>query len=405
MLVILEAAERFDQEYPYLHWDALVYKEMPPGITPQEIWFGLKILRKGRRKEVPLSDSSQVPFCFSLTDSMVPALHEIDLKKGKGGNLLYPKEFLVDSLMNEAITSSQLEGASTSRKVADDMLRTGRLPRDRDEQMIFNNYHTMEKILSLKGHPLDKGIILELQKLITEGTLDDSSGAGRLRREKERVVVEDRITHEELHVPPPANELADRLQALCDFANGKTPSYFLHPVIRAIIVHFWLSYDHPFVDGNGRTARALFYWTLLQNGYDYFEYFSISEILLGAPAKYAKAFLYTETDENDLTYFLLHQLEVIERSSQKFTESIETRGRELEEFEKSHPLLNDLNFRQIELLRYTAKHPETPFTIQSHKNTHLIAYDTARQDLLELERKGLLRRRKRGNAFIFFRPR
>ena len=90
----------------------------------------------------------------------------------------------------------------------------------------------------------------------------------------------------------------------------------MHPAIRAIILHFWLAYDHPFIDGNGRTARALFYWLMLRHGYWLFEFISISEIILKAPVQYGEAFLYTETDQNDLTYFIIHQTEVIRKSMQ-----------------------------------------------------------------------------------------
>src|SRR5205814_10028127 len=56
-----------------------------------------------------------------------------------------------------------------------------------------------------------------------------------------------------------------------------------HPMVRSMILHFWLAYDHPFVDGNGRTARALFYWSMLRNGYWMFEYITISKIILSGP--------------------------------------------------------------------------------------------------------------------------
>ena len=110
------------------------------------------------------------------------------------------------------------------------------------------------------------------------------------------------------HDPPPAEQLDERMAAMCDFANGKIPNHFIHPVVRAIILHFWLAYDHPFVDGNGRTARALFYWLMLRNNYWLFEFISISQIIRKAPIKYGRAFLYTETDDNDLTYFILYHL-------------------------------------------------------------------------------------------------
>jgi len=57
------------------------------------------------------------------------------------------------------------------------------------------------------------------------------------------------------------------MEAMCAFVNGRDTEPFIHPAIRAMILHFWLAYDHPFVDGNGRTARALFYWAMLRPGH------------------------------------------------------------------------------------------------------------------------------------------
>jgi hypothetical protein len=74
--------------------------------------------------------------------------------------------------------------------------------------------------------------VLDLHRLVSEKTLDDPADAGR-------------------HRPP----------------GMQVPAVFIHPVMRAITLHFWLAYDHPFCDGNGRTARALFYWSMLKQGY------------------------------------------------------------------------------------------------------------------------------------------
>ena len=81
------------------------------------------------------------------------------------------------------------------------------------------------------------------------------------------------------HVPPPAEGLPKMLEALCPFANGETHKVFTHPVQRTITLHFWLAYDHPFSDGNGRTARALFYWAMLHKDYWLFEFISISSVI------------------------------------------------------------------------------------------------------------------------------
>jgi Fic family protein len=194
------------------------------------------------------------------------------------------------------------------------------------------------------------------------------------------------------------------LRKMCAFANGETPGYFVHPAVRAMLLHFWLAYDHPFVDGNGRTARALFYWAMLHNGYWLFEFVSISEILNQSPSKYYKAFLHSETDGNDATYFLVHQSEVIRQAIERLHKHIETKTKELEEYSRNLRQWAQLNHRQLALLGHAARHPQTVYSIEGHQRSHNTAYDTARRDLLELHQSGLLMKSKRGRAMVFTVP-
>ena len=99
-----------------------------------------------------------------------------------------------------------------------------------------------------------------------------------------------------LHDPPSAEGLPERMATLCRFANAETDDVWLHPVARAILTHFMVGYDHCSVDGNRRTARALFYWVALREGHWLIEFLSISRLLIEAPAQYARAYLNTETD-------------------------------------------------------------------------------------------------------------
>ena len=163
--------------------------------------------------------------------------------------------YYVRSLIEEATTSSQLEGAATTRRVAKEMIRSGRKPGNRSEKMILNNYLTMQRIGEIRDEPLTPALVFQIHRLVTDGTLDDATATGRFRRDDEHVVVGDDYG-EVYHEPPPASQLEERLVLMCDFANGTTPGEFVHPAIRSIILHFWLAYDHPFLDGNGRTARA-----------------------------------------------------------------------------------------------------------------------------------------------------
>jgi Fic family protein len=305
--------------------------------------------------------------------------------------------------MEEAITSSQLEGAATTREVAKKMLAEGRKPANHGERMIVNNYATMQRILELKANPLTPALVFQIHRAISLDALDIPDGAGRFRRPGEAVDVSDQEGNV-FHVPPPAEELPERLQAMCDFANAKTPDLFVHPVIRGIILHFWLAYDHPFVDGNGRTARALFYWQMLHSGYWLFEFISISHFLRKAPVQYGMAFLHTETDENDLTYFIIHQAEIIRKALKELHDYVARKSSETREclhaLEK-HP---ELNHRQQALIGHAIRHPGFIYKIASHQARQGITYATARSDLIKLALANLFEQKKQGRSFIFVAP-
>jgi len=394
-------------EGKYLHWDKLLYYPPPKGLSHEQWWFALKMQRSNLFKQVPLNDKNGEPFKHLEVAPIPEILHEID--QGAGGLIRMPEQitnpntrdqYYVSSLIQEAITSSQLEGAATTRKIAKEMIKSGRSPRDRSEQMILNNFKTMQQIGKIKDKPLSKELIFDIHQLVTEKTLDDSTATGRFRKSNERIVVGD-MYNEVFHDPPPAEQLEERMAAMCDFANGKIPNTFIHPVIRSIILHFWLAYDHPFVDGNGRTARALFYWSMLRHNFWLFEVVSISQIIRKAPAKYRRAFLYTETDDNDLTYFVLYHLDVIRRAIKELHEYIKRKTEKLQAIENRLRGIFVLNHRQRELIGHALRHPHQRYTIRSHQTSHNIVYQTSRLDLLGLENHGFLRSNKISKTLYF----
>lgn len=410
-----KAVRPINEKGEYLHWDKLRHLTPPFELTSEQWWFAVKLARRAIYKELPFTNKYGNPFVLATPDNVLHKLHSIDRSAGLAIqsptsilNTQMRDAYLVQSLIEEAITSSQLEGASTTRKVAKDMLRTKRKPRDLSEKMIFNNYQAMQFVLDLKHEALTVEMILELHRILTNDTLDDAGAAGCIRTSNDIHVWDNR--DQILHTPPDAKELNERLKKICKFANAADgqEAFFLHPVIRAITLHFMLAYDHPFVDGNGRTARALFYWSMAHQGYSLMEYISISEIIKRAPSKYAYAYLYTETDENDITYFVLHQLNVILKAISTLHAYIQDQSREVIETEQllyaNQALQNQLNYRQIALIKHALKHPNIHYRIAGHRQSHNVTYDTARTDLLNLAELGLLLKQKAANAFIFIAP-
>ncbi len=391
----------------YLHWDKLRHYEPPESMTHEQWWFGVKMKRQSQSRTISLLDKLGKPFSYNLVDPLPEFLHKAD--SDARGSLQTPepitnpetkKRYLVQSLMEEAITSSQLEGAQTSHKVAKEMIRQGRKPRDRSEQMILNNYLAMQHTLDVKGQDLSIELIFEIHRIVTEQTLNDPTAAGRFRRAEEVVVVDDPYG-EVLHEPPVATELTKRMEAMCAFANGDNPGGFIHPVIRSMILHFWLAYDHPFIDGNGRTARALFYWSMLRHGYWLFEFIPISRVILRAPIKYATAFLYTETDDNDLTYFLLYHAQVIRDAISDLHIYLERRTRQIIEAVAELKGLTSLNHRQRDLINHALRHHGFVYTVDSHQSSNNSSYETARHDLMDLVDRDLLLKYRSGRFWQF----
>jgi Fic family protein len=221
------------------------------------------------------------------------------------------------------------------------------------------------------------------------------------------VTGEERVRVEEpggrpVYYPPPADQLPERLRLLCDFANGGDEDEpFVHPVLRAILLHFWLAYDHPFLDGNGRTARILFFWAMRTRGYRFAEYLPISRLLRDAPAQYMRAFVQTETDEGDTTYFLLHQLGLLEVAIADFAVYAERKLGEQRDLRRALPDVEGINGRQLVLLNHALKHPDHTYTFAGHARSNRVTHETARADLGGLAELGLLVRRRHGRTYQF----
>jgi Fic family protein len=412
-LVIKIATELqpFNATSDYLSWDKLRFKTPPYGLTHRQWWFVLKITRRAMQRTLPLSDVEGRPFTYALPDVVLRATDEIGRRAS--GQIAISEQvtnpatrdrYVVSSLIEEAITSSQLEGAATSRQVAKEMIRSGRPPRSKSERMILNNYNAMRFVGSIRDRELTPELVCEVHRIVTDGTLDDPAEAGKIQSDPDpsaRVAVFG-DGHQVIHRPPPVETLRERLRDLCKLANSTEGDPYIPPVLRALTIHFMVGYDHYFEDGNGRTARALFYWSMLREGYWLTEFLTISRILKNAPAKYARSFILSEQDDGDLTYFFIYHLDVIRRAINELDSYL---ARKVRELRSTRVLLastpGEYNHRQLALLELALKDSSSYFTVVSHSTSHNVSPETARQDLSNLAERGLLDQHREGKRFVW----
>lgn len=371
----------------YYYWDKVKYNS-PEGINPKDFWAAIKLSRMSS-----VVSFGKYNFKYKINDFMQKYLHDFDMNFGgtlSSDNLITEKTkqyYLLSSIMEEAIASSQMEGASTTRKVAKEMLRKQKKPKDPSQQMILNNYKTIRFLSENKNEPLTKELLLEIHRQITEKTLENPEEEGKFRNSND-IVVSNNITGEVAHNPPDYNEIETILNDLCDFAN--TDETFIHPIIKAIIIHFVISFLHPFTDGNGRTARSLFYWYMLKKGYWLTEFLSISRIIYASKDKYEKVFLYTEHDDYDLGYFINYNLVVLNKAFIELTKYLERKAKEQAALFEFKTIIG-INERQAQIIKIAIEKPSTIFISKDLQTELGVSVKTIRSDLEGLVQMGLLK--------------
>lgn len=402
-----------DDKGRYLHWDE--FRRRPaPGIHKEAAWAAIKMSRAFGSKSLELVSECGTPFLLYLTDTINAVIHSVELVTARLGEETAStsrrrdnNKYLVESLMmEEAISSAQLEGASTTRSIAKDMLAKERAPQDDDERMILNNYLLMKHAKHTKDSELSFELICEFHGIATAGINEEDVHPGQIREDDDIFV--GGAEGEVIHQPPKATSLLSRLEVLCRFANarhdGVDGRLFIHPLVKAVVLHFMIGYEHPFRDGNGRTARCLFYWYMLKSGYWPFEYISISALLKEAPIQYGRSYVYTETDSFDLTYFVSYQLEVIGRAVDEFMDYFDAKRMEAGELMKwldALKLKEKLSYRQGHFLKKVLQHPGRIFTPKELTHDYDVSENTARKDLEKLVGMKVLFQVEEGKGYLY----
>lgn len=403
-----------DDQGRYLPFDELRHR-WRSGLNPAICWAIVKSARVSQGLPIlPLGSLDRwcsyllTPIAhkaISVVDrnATAAALEYMSHKIGEAAHFSYLLNDLID---DEAISSSQLEGAATTTLVAKDMLKRKRLPRTPDERMIIGNFKMMNFAWDNRHQPLSVDLIARLHE-VGVGGIDDGKYSPGIFRTHDDVVVQDGDGNT-VHVPPPAQGLKSRLDILADWINTQHDDAnredYLHPLIKGISLHFALGYEHPFRDGNGRVARALFYWFMFKNDFSAFRYIAVSVLLRNAPVKYGRSYLYTETDAMDLTYFIDHQCSVIVRAVNDFLAAYKKIAADVVSFDHwlaGSALYDQFSEKQKTVFQVALNGTAKEFTAVNVKENLGCSYNTASAVLNGLVDLNVFQKTKAGREWVF----
>ncbi|MDD2903347.1 MAG: Fic family protein [Syntrophales bacterium] len=376
---------------------------LPGAFSLPEVWQEIQNERRSKAEPLALQDEKGRNFWYVNTKPLQAKLHQID-SRGKDSLYSYIKpeienELVFDSIIEEAWASNIIEGAFTTHKRAQELVRRNLTPKDKNELMMKNNHQAMTFIIENRESDFSIDFILNLHHIITQDTLEDPEYAGKLRDDD--VFIRDKA-NTVIFKPMAAEKIEKSLNNLITWVNTQSEEDFIHPIVKASIIHFFLVYVHPFFDGNGRTARALFYFYLLKERYDFFKYFSISALIAKQKEKYYKAIKEVEDYDNDLTYFLLYSADIVMKSIDEILDKIIKKYMS-DRISKSLDLRGVyLNKRQYKLIKILIDQDHKSITTRRYQKIFKVSYGTARSDLNELSEKGLLQKRKLGKGFLYY---
>ena len=212
-------------------------------------------------------------------------------------------ELRKEALVRSAHSSTSIEGNRLSRDQVSELAAGRKIMAGRkDRQEVQNYLHVLGHLAgySEKGR-ITEGSILGIHRDLTKEVLDDSRDCGTYRNRQ--VVVGNRATGEITFMPPKTKDVPSLMKGLVDWL-GSGDAFDLDPVLVAAIAHYELVRIHPFIDGNGRTARALASLVLHLRNFDIKRFFALDDYYDSDRAAYYGALAKVDRAKQDLSVWL-----------------------------------------------------------------------------------------------------
>ncbi|MBI2021310.1 Fic family protein [Candidatus Daviesbacteria bacterium] len=341
---------------------------------------------------------------YSITNSILRNIGVIDASREIILNAplipAWEAKFRKEAMERTVHHGTHLEGNKLSEEEVKDVLDGKEVfARDRDVQEVIN-YRNVLKFIDTISAQIGPGrpyiftleTILEIHRLVTERILDpESSGKFRIRQ----VVIKNTKTGQISYTPPPAAEVPFLMEDLVNWINiDETKD--LHPVIKAGVIHYELSRIHPFVDGNGRTARSVATLVMFLDGYDIRKFFSFEEYFDENPMEYYLTLqavsnqLVLDNHERDLTPWLEYFVQGVAIELNRVKEQVKRISADARVKDKLGEQV-ELNERQMLIMEYLHRHKR----MQNRDFRKIFpdySDDTVLRELKFLKQKGLVKK-------------
>lgn len=392
----------------YVSWEEIAEREPLPGLSTEETWGLLALVRRLNRFAFPIPTVSGIDYWYNITrdgQHLLEYIRHHCREDSVMHTMLHEREghrFLVRAQIQEAVASCRLDGVILDQGIMGRMLKESRTPKDSSERLVLNMY---EMLSELERH-LDEPFTAELAYALYERLLRDVNVSELERGERKTNLAGTRNTEGLLD----ADSQRERLERICEYANLKTGDPDEPAACRGYMILSAMAYWHPLPDFNDTVGRFMMRLFALKRGFPALAYIPTSLMMQRwfdgeLPAGTVRFDTYRRRQvlpsEIDGTADMLIYLELTSAAIAALRNYIDITLRQEAELLGRLDRGERLNYRQRSVLSRALVQPDAEFRIAEHQKTHKVVYQTARADLLDLVERGYLHMEQRGKAFVF----
>lgn len=385
-----------------LTWNEFCEMKMPLGMTCEQTWEVLNAIRRQTAIELPFRDADDHRGWFSLTRSITDGFEDIEKRCSAGSQLDTVSQsrnmvfFAVESYVSDALSCLQEDGVESEYENVRAILLGEQEPKEPEELLLYNGHQLTKRIDEYVDRPCSVELLSELYSSMIEGVdvkidtppVHSNGFAWKIKR----------------------LDSISTLELVSSLVNATRSEDIEHPLILALGMQFVMMSNVPFPAWNSMATTLIMKLIFKKANLPVLAFLPINKII----GDWKRGWLRNKVgipdvtecevrigDEIDYTLYVDTALRLVRRELDDVESRFKRIIKENESFVEAMRDDLDINYRQRDVLRIALDDPKTVFKISDHQKHYLVAYGTARSDLLKLAELGLLLCIRKGHAFEF----